>query len=136
MLIGGTSSLVQPTASFDIWRVVFGIWDGVLGVWDHVFVIQNGVFCIWDCAFTCDGAAERLLAAQAAWSIHQPAAGFALSQSQQPWLLKCSPLLSSSDINAFKISVKRLLAIFLQPTLPDTHGQLHPDVHLIVLLPR
>ena len=76
-----------------------------------------------------------MLAAQAAWWNLQPAAGFALNQSQHSKLLKCYPLLSPSDINAFKISVKRLLAIFLQPTLPDTHGQLHPDVHLIVRLP-
>ena len=99
-------------------------------------------FVYWiTCEYTlftcdCDGAAERLLAAQAAWSNIQPAAGFSLNQSQHSKLLKCSPLLSPSDINAFKISVKRLLAIFLQPTLPDTHGQLHPDVHLTVPLPR
>ena len=72
------------------------------------------------------GGASRLL---------QPAASSTLLQSRPVPLLKCPPLLSPSDINAFKISVKRLLAIFLHSTLPDPHVQLHPDVHLTVLLP-
>ena len=55
------------------------------------------------------------------------------SQSQSSLLRLCSPLLSPPDINAFKISVKRLLAIFLPPPLLATHVQLHPDVDLLVL---
>ena len=55
------------------------------------------------------------------------------SQSQRSLLHLCSPLLSPPDINAFKISVKRLLAIFLPPPLLATHVQLHPDVDLLVL---
>ena len=55
------------------------------------------------------------------------------SQSESSQLHLCSPLLSPPDINAFKISVKRLLAIFLPPPLLATHVQLHPDVDLLVL---
>ena len=123
--------------SFGMACLAFGI---MYLEFETVYFAFRFVYCI-TCEYTlftcdCDGAAERLLAAQAAWWNLQPAASFALNQSQHSKLLKCYPLLSPSDINAFKISVKRLLAIFLQPTLPDTHGQLHPDVHLTVLLPR
>ena len=79
---------------------------------------------------------RNLFAPPHSWTmLLQPEPSTIPLQSQPSKLLKCPPLLPPSDINAFKISVKRLLAIFLQSTLPDPHVQLHPDVHLTVLLP-
>ena len=93
-------------------------------IFGNVFDMENIVACQLTCA--AQQRRQRL--------VDRTSCLLSLGQSKPELLLKCPALLSGSDINAFKISVKRLLAIFLPPPLPGPHGQLHPDVHLIVLL--
>ena len=100
---------------------IFGNLDLIFG---NVFDMENIVACQLTCA--AQQRRQRL--------VDRTSCLLSLGQSKPELLLKCPALLSASDINAFKISVKRLLAIFLPPPLPGPHGQLHPDVHPIVLL--
>ena len=93
-------------------------------IFGNVFDMENIVACQLTCA--AQQRRQRL--------VDRTSCLLSLGQSKPELLLKCPALLSASDINAFKISVKRLLAIFLPPPLPGPHGQLHPDVHPIVLL--